>query len=79
VFFGFTSAILFPVELGWNCAQLNVAISSGDFGILKNKRSNVEFASKDLDCLLSRFSGPHTCHRHASSTTEVAVLARVEV
>jgi len=36
-----------PVEIASNYAQGDVAISSGDFGILKNKRSNVEFASKD--------------------------------
>jgi len=35
-----------PVELASNCAQDYVTIGSGDFGILKNKRSNVEFASK---------------------------------
>jgi len=29
-----------------NCAQGDVAISSGDLGILKIKRRNVKFASK---------------------------------
>jgi len=37
---------LFPVKFESNCAQGDVAISSGDFDILKNKRSNFEFASK---------------------------------
>jgi len=36
----------FPVELALNCAQGDVGISGGNFGILKNKRSNVEIASK---------------------------------
>jgi len=36
----------FPVELASNCAQGNVAIRNGDFGILKNNRNNVEIASK---------------------------------
>jgi len=35
----------FPVELASNCAQGDVAISSGDFGTFKSKRGNVEFAS----------------------------------
>jgi len=49
----FTSAILIPVELASNCAQGDVTISSGDFGIHENKRSNVEFASKgDLHLLI---------------------------
>jgi len=43
---------LFPVELASNCAQGDVDISSGDFGILKI-RSNVGFASKgDLRSLI---------------------------
>jgi len=47
----------FPVELASNCTQGDVAISSGDFGILKNKRSNVDFASKrDLrDSMVTKF------------------------
>jgi len=45
---GFTSAILFS---GWTRIELctrrcGVSIRSGDFSILKNKRSNVKFASK---------------------------------
>jgi len=36
----------FPVKLGSNFAQGDVAISSGDFGILKNIRNNVKVASK---------------------------------
>jgi len=36
----------FPVEHASNRAQSDFAISSGDFGILKTKRSNVEFASE---------------------------------
>jgi len=44
--FRFQSAIWFPVELALNCAPGDVAISNGEFSILKNKRSNVEFASK---------------------------------
>jgi len=36
----------FPIELASNCAQGDVAIRSGDFGILENKRSNVEFVFK---------------------------------
>jgi len=43
--------IWFPVELASNCAQGYVAISSGDFGILKNKCSNVEFAPKVIYAL----------------------------
>jgi len=35
---------LFPVERGSNCAQGDVATSSGDFGILKKKLSNFGFA-----------------------------------
>jgi len=57
------SAILIQVELGSNCAQCDVAISSGDFGILKNKRSNVEFASKgDLRALIQ--CSPSIFHFH---------------
>jgi len=36
-----------PVELASNCAQGDVSTSSGDFGILNNKFSNVEF---DFNC-----------------------------
>jgi len=35
----------FLVELRSNLAQSDFAVSSGDFGIFKNKLSNVEFAS----------------------------------
>jgi len=44
--------ILFHVKvcgkyvLALNCARGDVAISRGDFGVLKNIRSNIEFASK---------------------------------
>jgi len=38
---------LYPVKLGWNCHRaMLLAAVSGEYGILKNKRSNVEFASK---------------------------------
>jgi len=60
---GFTPPVWFPVSLAYNCAQGDVAISSGDFGILKNKRSNVEFASKgDLRPLIQW--SPSLSHFH---------------
>jgi len=46
----------FPVELASNCAQGDVAISSGEFGTLKNKRNNVEFASQ-VDLYAFWFNG----------------------
>jgi len=50
-----------------NCAQGDVAISSGDFGILKNKCSNVEFASKgDLRPLIQW--SPSLSHFHQTIT-----------
>jgi len=46
-----------------NCAQGDAAISSGDFGIIKNKCSNVEFASKgDLRPLIQW--SPSLSHFH---------------
>jgi len=64
----------FPVELSSNCAQGDAVVSNGDFGILENKRSNVEFVSKgDLRTLiqwspsLSRF---HQKIIHPPSTPE---------
>jgi len=53
----------FPVELASNYAQGDVAISNGDFGILKNKRSNVEFASK-VDLLPLIQWSPSISHFH---------------
>jgi len=53
----------FPVELALNCVQGDIAIGSGDFGILKNIRSNVEFASKvDLRPLIQW--SPSLSHFH---------------
>jgi len=60
---GFTSAILIS---GWTRIELclgDVAFSSGDFGILENKRSNVEVASKgDLRPLIQW--SPSLSHFH---------------
>jgi len=61
---------LFPFELGLNCAQDDVAINSGDFGILKNKRSNVEFAPKgDLRPLIQSLSHFHQKIIHPTFTS----------
>jgi len=55
---------LFPVELASNCAQGDVAISNGDFGILKNKHNNIEFAFKgDIRRPLIQWS-PSLSHFH---------------
>jgi len=69
---GFTSAILISVELASNCAQGDVAISSGDFDVLKNKRSNVEFASKgDLRRLIH--CSPSLSHFHQNACTPTSL------
>jgi len=60
---GFTPPFWFPVELESKCAQGDVAISSGDFDILKNKRCNVEFAFKDDLSPLIQWS-PSLSHFH---------------
>jgi len=58
------------VELTPNCAQGDVAISSGDLGILKNKRSNVEFVSKvDLRTLIQWSPSLSHIHRKIIHTT----------
>jgi len=63
---GFTSAILIYVELASNCAQGDVAISSGDFSILKNKCSKFEFASEgDLRPLIQW--SPSLSHFHTKN------------
>jgi len=59
---------LFEDDLGSNHAQGDLAITSGNFGILKNKRSNVEFTSKsDLRPLIQW--SPSLSHFHKKSTT----------
>jgi len=63
VFLASCPPFCFPVELASNWAQGDVAISSGDIGIYKRKRSNVEFASKvDLRPLIQW--SPSLSHFH---------------
>jgi len=55
----------FPVELPSNCALGYDAITSGDFGILKNKRRIVQFASKgDLRPLIQWSSSLSDFHKN---------------
>jgi len=72
---------LFSVELASNCAQGDVGISCGDFGILKNKRSNVEFASKgDLRPLIQwtpSFSHFHQKIIHPAFTSCDVIRKRI--
>jgi len=60
----------FPVEIASHCAQGDVAISTGDFGILKNKCSNVEFAfNGDLRPLIQWSSSLSHFHQQIIHTT----------
>jgi len=68
---GFPSTILISGWTASNCAQGEVVISSGDFVILKNKCSNVEFASRwftPFNSMVTKFvkcslkNHPHRLH-----------------